>query len=81
MDLIYRGVLYKPCTTVSAEELKDIVGYSIFELKYRGCPYWVCRFRTRSGKTIEKRLIPADPSYSRLSFKIATLRNNSKPLA
>lgn len=81
MNLIYRGALYKACIALSTEELQDIVGYSIFELKYRGCSYWVCRLRTRSGKTFEKRLIPADPSYSRLSFQFVALQKNSRPLA
>jgi hypothetical protein len=80
MELIYRGVRYRPLTELSEEEAKQVVGYAIFELKYRGNPYLVCRYRIQKGFVIERRLLPADPSLSRLSLKLSTLRKKPKPL-
>lgn len=79
MELVYRGVRYRSLTELSDEEAKQVVGYAIFELKYRGNPYWIYRYRTQKGFTVEKQLVPADPNYSRLSFKLAAL--SKKPMA
>jgi hypothetical protein len=73
MKYCYRGVHYDYLAHDLSEENREIIGQAIFQLKYRGSTYWVCRYRTASGLTYEKRLTPADVSLSKLSFKLAKL--------
>jgi hypothetical protein len=73
MKYCYRGVRHEYLSNNSFAESCEITGQAIFQLKYRGSIYWVCRYRTADGLTFEERLTPADASLSELSFKLAKL--------